>query len=244
MAFLPLGHSPARPQHGHMTTTLPELPDTPLARATLDLVTEQESASIANHSIRSYLFGVLLADHRGVEVDRQLLFLSCVLHDIGLSNRGNRGQRFEVDGADVAAEFLTEQGLPRTDVDVVWEAIALHTSPGIAERRGPVVEFTRRGVGVDFGRDADIVTGDQAEAIHSAYPGWRWRRRLRTQLLLRHRSTRTRRPGTPSRASCCESAHRAHPPCSRSEPRPLAGAADQWTGFQPRRMRLLCRQAP
>lgn len=153
-----------------MTTFVPELPDTPLAHATLALIADKENASIANHSIRSYLFGALLATHRGVELDPQQLFLSCALHDIGLSEDGNRGQRFEVDGADLAAEFLTQQGLPGADVDLVWEAIALHTSPGIAERRGPVVEFTRRGVGMDFGRDADCITDEQAEAIHAAYP--------------------------------------------------------------------------
>ena len=155
-------------------TTAPVLPDTALARATLELVVAVESPSIANHSVRTYLFGVLLAEHRGLrrghDFDDQLLFLSCLLHDIGLSDRGNREQRFEVDGADVAAEFLALQGLPGSDVDTVWEAIALHTSAGIAERRGPVAEYTRRGVGVDLGRDTDWVTEEQAAAIHAQWP--------------------------------------------------------------------------
>ena len=44
-------------------------------------------------------------------------------------------QRFEVDGADMAAKFLTDNGVAARGVDLVWEAIALHSSPGIAERR-------------------------------------------------------------------------------------------------------------
>jgi hypothetical protein len=129
---------------------------------------------VANHSIRSYLFARLLADHRGAVADRDfaplLLFAACVLHDIGLSERGNGTQRFEVDGADVAAAFLTEHGLPAADVDAVWLAIALHTSPGIAERRGPLCELTREGIGIDFGRHPDTVTDTQAATIHEAYP--------------------------------------------------------------------------
>jgi hypothetical protein len=159
-----------------MTSTedLLRLPQTALARETLTLVSSAETASIANHSVRSFLFARLLAAHRGAEPDRDydstLLFLACVLHDIGLSDEANRHQRFEVDGADRAAEFLTAQGLPSADIETVWEAIALHTSGGIAERRGPICELTRSGIGLDFGRGAEIVAQDQADAIHGAYP--------------------------------------------------------------------------
>ncbi len=157
-----------------MTSRVPELPDNPLARTTLELVTATESPPIANHSIRSYLFAMMLAARRGLrpdhDFDPQLVFLACTLHDLGLTPDGNREQRFEVDGADIAAEFLTHQGLPDSEVDTVWEAIALHTSPGIAERRGVVCELTRRGVGADFGREVDFIPEDQALAIHAAWP--------------------------------------------------------------------------
>ncbi|HEY5049961.1 MAG TPA: HD domain-containing protein [Acidothermaceae bacterium] len=150
---------------------LPGLPDSPPARAALDLIRANESAAIANHSIRTFLFGMLMADHRGVtDFDPALLFFSCVLHDIGLSELGNRTQRFEVDGADVAADFLAEQGVSAVDRGLVWEAIALHTSGGIAERRGPVTDLTRRGVGMDFGRDVECVSDAQAALIHAVYP--------------------------------------------------------------------------
>jgi hypothetical protein len=157
-----------------MTTSaplLPSLPDSPSARAALDLIRAHENAALANHSVRAFLFGMLLADHREVtDFDPSLLFFSCVLHDIGLSEMGNRTQRFEVDGADVAADFLAELGFPAVDRETVWEAIALHTSGGIAERRGPVTALTRRGVGMDFGRDVDCVSEEQAALIHAAYP--------------------------------------------------------------------------
>lgn len=155
-----------------MTTTHDlVLPDTASAAAVVELVRTHEPPALVNHSIRSYLFAMLLAQHRGLtDFDPMLLFAACVLHDIGLSEIGNRTQRFEVDGADVAADFLAEQGFSAVERGLVWEAIALHTSPGIAERRGPVTELTRRGVGMDFGRDTDFVSDEQAAAIHAAYP--------------------------------------------------------------------------
>ncbi|TCO54102.1 HD domain-containing protein [Actinocrispum wychmicini] len=151
-------------------------PDSPLVQATIDLVTSTESAAIANHSVRSWLFARLLARHRGVDLGRDLapdlLFHACVLHDVGLTERGDRHQRFEVDGADVAAEFLTEAGMAAADVDAVWEAIALHSSGGIAHRRALLTELTHLGIGVDFGfgDHREFVTNAEGAEIHRAYP--------------------------------------------------------------------------
>ncbi|MDI6520325.1 HD domain-containing protein [Streptomyces coelicoflavus] len=156
------------------------LPDTPLARAALNLVVDAESASIANHSIRSFLFARLVARSLGMvpghDHDERLLFLACVLHDLGLAPEGRHTQRFEVVGADRAAEFLTAQGLPAAEVDAVWEAVALHTTPQIAERRGALSLLVREGICVDFGGVigpgvvADAVTDEEARAIHDAHP--------------------------------------------------------------------------
>ncbi|MFF0517036.1 HD domain-containing protein [Streptomyces sp. NPDC004250] len=156
------------------------LPDTPLARAAMSLVTGAESPSIANHSIRSYLFARLVAAHLGMvagrDHDERLLFLACVLHDLGLSPQGEHTQRFEVVGADRAAEFLTEHGLSAPEVDAVWEAIALHTTSQIAERRGALCLLVREGICVDFGGvigpgvAPDAVSDAQAREIHAIYP--------------------------------------------------------------------------
>ena len=132
----------------------------------------QENRPVANHSVRSWAFARLLRDHLNLagEVDESLLFAGTVLHDIGLRRGAREPVRFEVDGADRAAEFLTAQGLGAAEVDKVWEAIALHTSDGIGERRGPLSMLVRAGVGVDLGFSTDFVTDEHAAAIHAAYP--------------------------------------------------------------------------
>jgi hypothetical protein len=129
---------------------------------------------VANHSFRSYLFAVLLAEHEGLrpaaDFEPDLLFFACVLHDLGTSPVAGGAQRFEVDGADMAAKFLTDNGADARGVDLVWEAIALHSSPGIAERRGPLAYLTRRGVGIDFGSGSEFITDAQGQAVHARYP--------------------------------------------------------------------------
>ncbi|MGW3078103.1 HD domain-containing protein [Kitasatospora sp. NPDC001132] len=150
-----------------------DLPTGPLAEAVLSTARASETAPIVNHSVRSFLFAQLLADHEGcltdAAYDRDLLFAATVLHDLGTGSLAKGGARFEVEGADLAADLLRRHEVPEADVDRVWEAIALHTSPGIAERRGLLCHLTRAGVCADFGRDAEI-TARWEKQIHAAYP--------------------------------------------------------------------------
>ena len=122
-----------------MTFSL-DVPAGPLAEAALSIARSSESAAVANHSLRSYYFAELLAAHEGclddAAYDRDLLFAATVMHDLGVGGLAKGEARFEVEGADLAAAVLREHGVAEPDTDRVWEAIALHTSPGIAERRG------------------------------------------------------------------------------------------------------------
>ncbi|MFI6316208.1 HD domain-containing protein [Nonomuraea sp. NPDC050556] len=157
-----------------MDNLIPALPDGPVARLAVEHARSRESEPVANHSIRTYVFATLLAEHEGLEsgadFDRDLPFHACVLHDLGTSPSAPGMQRFEVEGADMAAEFLTGHGYGTPEVDAVWEAIALHTTPGIAERKGALAYLTRRGVGADFGVGVDYVSDAQGEAVHQRYP--------------------------------------------------------------------------
>lgn len=161
------------------TGDLIALPRTPLAEAVTARLRPAVTPSVVNHSLRSYLFARLLAAHldlaAGPDYDDDLLFAACALHDLGVSPDGPHGQRFEVEGADRAAELLLREGVPTADADLVWEAIALHTSAGIAERRGTLCRLVRQGIGLDFGipfhgNPLHAVTDAQAAALHAAYP--------------------------------------------------------------------------
>jgi HD domain len=149
-------------------------PTGPLVDASLALVRSTESAPIADHSIRSFLFARLVAEHEGsssdAAYDEELLFAATVMHDLGLGEQARGQARFEVEGADLAAAVLREQGVADSDVDQVWEAIALHSSIGLAERRGLLTYLTYKGVFIDAGRIADAVAEELRNEVLRAYP--------------------------------------------------------------------------
>jgi HD domain len=150
------------------------LPTGPLVDASLALVRSTESRPIVDHSIRTFLFARLLADHEGslndAAYDEELLFAATVMHDLGLGEHARGHARFEVEGADLAAAVLSEHGVPDADVDRVWEAIALHSSHGLAERRGLLTYLTYRGVFIDAGRVRDAVAEGLRKDVLNAYP--------------------------------------------------------------------------
>ncbi|WP_031469670.1 HD domain-containing protein [Sciscionella sediminilitoris] len=155
------------------------LPGTPLAEAVVELIRPAHTPPMFNHSIRSYLFARLLAGHLGLsagsDYNDDLLFTACAMHDLGVAADSPHQQRFEVEGADRAAEFLTGHGVSTVEADQVWQAIALHTSTGIANRRGTLCLLVREGIALDFGGPmgneyVEAVSEEQADAVHAVYP--------------------------------------------------------------------------
>ncbi|MFH8368396.1 HD domain-containing protein [Streptomyces sp. NPDC018031] len=163
------------------------LPRTLVASAALDFAEHLESTTVFHHSVRTYLYGHRLGERRGLraghDYDDQLLFLGCVLHDVGLSDKGNGQQRFEVDGADLAAGFLTAQGLPAAEVEVVWDAIALHTSDGIAGRKRPEIALVSAGARFDLTGGPEPLPAEYVERVHTALPRLRVARALRDEIV-------------------------------------------------------------
>jgi hypothetical protein len=137
------------------------------------IVQATASAPIAGHSIRTFCYARLLAGHESslndAAYDEDLLFAACVMHDLGLGTLATGQARFEVEGADLAATVLTEHGVAAPEVDRVWEAIALHSSAGIAHRRGLLTYLTHRGVFIDSGRDTGLPAG-LIQRVRTAYP--------------------------------------------------------------------------
>ena len=147
-------------------------PDSELCRRATALVAELSPPFLFNHCVRSFLFGDAIGKRDGLQYDRELLYLSAIFHDLGLTDAYVGGdQRFELDGADRAREFLVEHGLPEAKADVVWDAIALNTSFGIALRKGPEIALTHLGVTADFLRSAlTNVSSDTVARIVREYP--------------------------------------------------------------------------
>jgi hypothetical protein len=148
------------------------VPDSKLAREITELVRETETPLLFHHSSRVYYWGALAGKRRGLSFDRELLYAGAMFHDMGLTHQhGSADERFEVDGANTARDFLRSHGIAQHDVDTVWTAIALHTTPGIPQHMHPVVALVTAGVemdvlGISYGDYSDA----EREAVVHAHP--------------------------------------------------------------------------
>src|ERR1700720_4754016 len=126
------------------------IPDTRLAREITQLVRDTESALLFNHSSRVYYWGALAGKRRGLKFDHELLYAGAMFHDMGLTPaHSSAHERFEVDSANAARDFLESRGIAERDIETVWTAIALHTTPGIPQRMRPVIALVTAGVEMD-----------------------------------------------------------------------------------------------
>jgi len=126
------------------------IPDSALARAVTELVRDTESPLLFHHSSRVYYFGALTGKRRGLTYDPELLYVGAMFHDMGLTpQHSSATERFEVDGANAARDFLRGHGIAQADIDTVWAAIALHTTPGIPQHMHPVIALVTAGVEMD-----------------------------------------------------------------------------------------------
>jgi hypothetical protein len=140
-----------------MTTTISEtipaslhIPDSKLAQEITTFVRDTESELLFNHSSRVYCFAALAGKRRELKFDPELLYAGAMFHDVGLVPAySSATDRFEVDGANAARNFLLQHNLPERDIYEVWTAIALHTTPGIPQYMHSVVALLTAGVEMD-----------------------------------------------------------------------------------------------
>jgi HD superfamily phosphodiesterase len=153
-------------------TGVPAIPDSPIARDATELIRSVESDLLYHHSLRVYSWGALRGALRGLRYDPELLYVGAMFHDIGLVD-GHRSEhdRFEVDGANAAREFLRGHGITGDTLRIVWDAIALHTTPGIPEHKEPEVALVTAGVEYDvLGFGFDEISPEDRGAVLAAYP--------------------------------------------------------------------------
>ena len=148
------------------------VPDSQLAREITELVRDTESELLFHHSSRVYYFAALAGQRRGLRYDPELLYCGCMFHDMGLTHRhSSASERFEVDGANAARDFMKSKGISQQDIDIVWTAIALHTTPGIPKHMHPVVALVTAGVEMDvLGLAYQEYSDVERDAVVRAHP--------------------------------------------------------------------------
>ncbi|OAL54365.1 hypothetical protein IQ07DRAFT_595887 [Pyrenochaeta sp. DS3sAY3a] len=147
--------------HGYSTQPHPDIdsiiPQTQISKSAYDHASNLLDPAILNHSVRVYVYAKAIAQHTSSiyssdSAKHDLLFTACLFHDIGTTATYDGTQRFEVEGADAAVKHLSQFNVGEADKHDVWTSIAIHTSPGIAEKIAELSCIVRQAVLTDFGR--------------------------------------------------------------------------------------------
>jgi HD superfamily phosphodiesterase len=148
------------------------IPDSKLAREITELVRDTETPLLFHHSSRVYHWAALTGRRRGLRFDPELLYAGAMFHDMGLMPaHASAEERFEVDGANAARDFLRSHGIAEHDIEPVWIAIALHTTPGIPPHMHPVIALLTAGVEMDvLGIAYDEFSPAERAAVVQAHP--------------------------------------------------------------------------
>jgi hypothetical protein len=148
------------------------IPDSLLAREATDILREHANDLLFNHSVRVYLFAAEQGRRQNLRFDAELLYIAAAFHDLGLIRKfSSENERFEVDGANAARQFLSTHDVPEEQIRTVWQAIALHTTPGIPQHMGPEIALLYSGVGLDvLGRGFEQFPAELREQIVARYP--------------------------------------------------------------------------
>ncbi|OCT49900.1 metal dependent phosphohydrolase [Cladophialophora carrionii] len=170
------------------------IPSNPLINAAYAYVKENCSECTLNHCVRSAAFALILQKKfppfaNTPDLDTEAVVLSTLLHDMGWATTKallSKDKRFEVDGANIAREFVTRQDgkWDRHRLQLMWDGIALHTTPSIAQHKEPEVCATQLGIMADFlGPNLPLpgspITIDEYKEIITAFPRLGFKEELR-----------------------------------------------------------------
>lgn len=133
--------------------SLPDPPDTALAKEAEERVRELSKPPLYGHCLRTWAFAAMFAQRDRVDHDEELLYLACVLHDLGLTEAHDGGDPsaacFAVEGARAAHTLLSERRAPEDRARTVAEAISLHLNVDVPDRYGPEAVLLSKGVTLD-----------------------------------------------------------------------------------------------
>lgn len=147
------------------------VPDSVLARRARQLIADVATPWLVNHSVRCYAWAVELARHDRLQFDPEILYVSAMLHDIGLVSAYDLGGCYEVDGAMTAKRLMGEAGQPEARAQAVYDVIALHNDETLPPDSASEVVLLWDSAGTDVTghRFADVRPGI-IPGLLAAYP--------------------------------------------------------------------------
>jgi len=147
------------------------LPDTPSISRAIDFAREKSEPYLFNHVMRSWLFGAIIAQRKQIPHDGEVLAVTTILHDLGLAEAFNGPLRFEVEGANAARAFVRDEGMDERRAQLVWDGVALNSTPSIALYKEAEIALATMGIGLDWGGwGYEALTGAEVDEIVETFP--------------------------------------------------------------------------
>ena len=152
--------------------------DTPLIADALDYAQAYSEPYLFNHAVRSWLFAVRLGQLDGGSYDPEVVAIGTLLHDLGLTPEFLGNRRFEIESADAARAFAMRHGLDADQTRLVWDSVALNSTPSIGLYKEPEVALCTAGIGVEFGFQYDRIPRNEMQSVLEAFPRLEMKRRF------------------------------------------------------------------
>ena len=147
------------------------VPDTALISRAIEFARERTEPYLFNHGMRSWLFAVIFAQRKGMAHDAEVLAVTTILHDVGLAEAFAGPLRFEVEGANAVRDFARNQGIDDRRAQLIWDGVALNSTPSISLYKEAEVALATLGIGLDWGGFGyDTLTAAEVAAIGEAFP--------------------------------------------------------------------------
>jgi hypothetical protein len=147
------------------------VPDGPLITAVIEHAQRLSEPYLFNHAIRSWLFAEAIGRIKKIDYDREVVAIGTILHDIGLTASVSGPNRFEVNGADAALSFIKGKGVSDRRAQLIWDTVALNSTPSLALHKEPEVAVATMGIGLDYGGfGIEALPTADVERILSAFP--------------------------------------------------------------------------
>ncbi len=127
------------------------LPDSPLITEAIEYAKRLYEPYLFNHAVRSWLFAAKIGRLKGMDCDLEVVAVATILHDIGLASGVSGSNRFEVNGAAAAQSFVKERGVSSRRAQLIWDLVALNSTPSIALHKEAEVALGTMGIGLDYG---------------------------------------------------------------------------------------------
>ena len=148
-----------------------DLPDTRPVYQAIEYALEHCETYLFNHVMRSWLFAVRLAELRGLKYDPEGLAVSTLLHDITLNDQFAGPRRFEVEAADIAKDFALKEGFDARRAQLVWDGVALNSTPSIGLHKEQEVSLCTAGICLDVvGLQFDLLPREEVARILAEFP--------------------------------------------------------------------------